>query len=200
MSQPTPLYRRSGIATQCPRRWGLLIHTAALFSIRYWTQTTGLEPRLREGELHQAIVKRKGSSACSVAKASVAPKRWRSTSGSTQGRNPSAVPSVPCASPRLVAWRDTRGSTQGRNPLAALSVRRGSHASTSLRSTRRSTQERDHLPVRTAERGSQRGAASGYTSRKTIPLYNIGSNHSTQYLFRFQRLIFLGRILHPDMV
>ncbi|XP_041730200.1 zinc finger protein 112-like [Coregonus clupeaformis] len=32
----------------------------------------------------------------------------------------------------------------------------------------------------TAGRGSQRGSTSGCTSRKTIPLYNIESNHSTQ--------------------
>uniref|UniRef100_A0A8C7MDS0 Zinc finger protein 583-like n=1 Tax=Oncorhynchus kisutch TaxID=8019 RepID=A0A8C7MDS0_ONCKI len=32
---------------------------------------------------------------------SAAPRRWRFTRGSTQGRNPSAVPSVTCASPRL---------------------------------------------------------------------------------------------------
>ncbi|XP_070293331.1 uncharacterized protein [Salvelinus sp. IW2-2015] len=56
-------------------------------------------PRLKEGEQHQAIVKRNGSSACSVTKASAALRRWRPTRGSTQERNPSAAPSVTCASP-----------------------------------------------------------------------------------------------------
>ncbi|CDQ82335.1 unnamed protein product [Oncorhynchus mykiss] len=65
-------------------------------------------------------------------------------------------------------------------PRTQRSITEASAAPRRWRSTRGSTQERGRSPVRTAGRGSQKGDASGYTSRKNIPLDNIESNHSAR--------------------